>query len=407
MAEFIAKHFVATYQQAGDFEVVNVNGRLQKNGGNVASYFCTPEARVIHAVGKPVSGQKLLAEARWAVDTWDRIRQRAPNGGRSQMRLLQQAHLAELGTNLAQFNREYRKELPRAREQFASRMQSIAQRRAKGDYRRERRERVVPPETAARRKAAKRFSGEKAHQILAAEPLASFAQVSRRLFEKLTGERYSERRERVYAAAAGLKKARERDMPLLFVLYRGHGTYKDEPDDSTQEWLQTVLRQRPVAQPLKSFVVIVLPLRELAALSNLAKLPSYELARRSTTVLVLAHPDGSQAAAVDGRAQPQELASRLWPLVAKAAVARAKTLSSGGKHSLALRLLRKTAHEPIEDGMRSAVNRQITRVRFAMAESWANAGKTQNALGQFRLVAKTAADDALRDRALGRIAALQ
>ena len=50
IGEYITKHFVAAYQQAGDFEAVNVNGRIRKNGGNVASYFCTADAQVIHAV---------------------------------------------------------------------------------------------------------------------------------------------------------------------------------------------------------------------------------------------------------------------------------------------------------------------------------------------------------------------
>ena len=58
----------AAFQQAGDFEVVSVNGQLQKNGGNVASYFCTSAGRVIHAVGKQVSPQRLLQEGEWAVD---------------------------------------------------------------------------------------------------------------------------------------------------------------------------------------------------------------------------------------------------------------------------------------------------------------------------------------------------
>ena len=41
---------------------------MVKNGGNVVSYFCTPEGQLLHAVGGPVSGEKLLAEARWARD---------------------------------------------------------------------------------------------------------------------------------------------------------------------------------------------------------------------------------------------------------------------------------------------------------------------------------------------------
>jgi len=31
------EHCIAAYQQVGDFEVTNVNGQVQKNGGNVVS----------------------------------------------------------------------------------------------------------------------------------------------------------------------------------------------------------------------------------------------------------------------------------------------------------------------------------------------------------------------------------
>ena len=55
----------------GSFQVVNQFGALRKNGGNVASYFCTPDGRVIDAVAGPVGADKLLAEAKWAVDAYE------------------------------------------------------------------------------------------------------------------------------------------------------------------------------------------------------------------------------------------------------------------------------------------------------------------------------------------------
>jgi hypothetical protein len=58
---------VASYQKISTF-TVTANG--QKQGGNVASYFCTPDGRVLHAVVGPVSGAKLLEEARWVEETW-------------------------------------------------------------------------------------------------------------------------------------------------------------------------------------------------------------------------------------------------------------------------------------------------------------------------------------------------
>jgi hypothetical protein len=48
----------------GTFRVVNG----QKQGGNVASYFCLADGTVVHAVAGPVNAQTFLQEARWAVD---------------------------------------------------------------------------------------------------------------------------------------------------------------------------------------------------------------------------------------------------------------------------------------------------------------------------------------------------
>ena len=50
---------------AGDQALI-VNG--QKQGGNVASYFCTPDGRVLDVVAGPVDAKALLSEARWAVE---------------------------------------------------------------------------------------------------------------------------------------------------------------------------------------------------------------------------------------------------------------------------------------------------------------------------------------------------
>jgi hypothetical protein len=44
-------------------------GGGQKQGGNVASYFCAPDGRVLHVVAGPVDAATLLREARWVVET--------------------------------------------------------------------------------------------------------------------------------------------------------------------------------------------------------------------------------------------------------------------------------------------------------------------------------------------------
>jgi hypothetical protein len=65
VGDYLNQHFVNSYQKVGTFRIVNG----QKQGGNVASYFCTPDGGVLHAIAGPVDAKTLLREARWAVET--------------------------------------------------------------------------------------------------------------------------------------------------------------------------------------------------------------------------------------------------------------------------------------------------------------------------------------------------
>ncbi len=65
VADFVNEHFVATYMKVGTFE--KIGG--EKVGGNVASYFCLYDGSVLHAVPGQVDANRLLSEARWAVET--------------------------------------------------------------------------------------------------------------------------------------------------------------------------------------------------------------------------------------------------------------------------------------------------------------------------------------------------
>ncbi len=57
---------MSAFQKVATFEI---NGR-QKHGGNVASYFCTPDGRVLHAIAGPVYQATFLRESRWANETY-------------------------------------------------------------------------------------------------------------------------------------------------------------------------------------------------------------------------------------------------------------------------------------------------------------------------------------------------
>jgi hypothetical protein len=67
VGEYLNRHFVSGFQKVATFKI---NGG-QKQGGNVASYFCTPAGHVLHVVAGPVNGGAFLREARWANDTYN------------------------------------------------------------------------------------------------------------------------------------------------------------------------------------------------------------------------------------------------------------------------------------------------------------------------------------------------
>jgi hypothetical protein len=63
VGKYLEQYFVASFQRVGTFRIVGA----QKQGGNVATYFCAPDGRVLHAIAGPVNAETLLREARWVV----------------------------------------------------------------------------------------------------------------------------------------------------------------------------------------------------------------------------------------------------------------------------------------------------------------------------------------------------
>jgi hypothetical protein len=74
VGDFVNRNFVSTYVKVGTFQLVNG----QKQGGNVATYFCTTDGKVLHAIAGPVDANSFLYESRWAVN----VAQRAGLEGR-------------------------------------------------------------------------------------------------------------------------------------------------------------------------------------------------------------------------------------------------------------------------------------------------------------------------------------
>jgi hypothetical protein len=65
VGKYLNTHFVSSYQKVGTFRIANG----QKQGGNVACYFCTPDGQVLHVIAGPVGADLFLREARWVIET--------------------------------------------------------------------------------------------------------------------------------------------------------------------------------------------------------------------------------------------------------------------------------------------------------------------------------------------------
>jgi hypothetical protein len=75
VGDFLTKNFVSVHDKVGTFQVSSSSDgkTANRNGGNVAAFFCTPSGYVIHAAAGPRTGEAFLAEAKWAVAVYSQI----------------------------------------------------------------------------------------------------------------------------------------------------------------------------------------------------------------------------------------------------------------------------------------------------------------------------------------------
>ena len=158
---YCRRHFVSAFQKVATFQIDG----LQKQGGNVASYFCTPDGQVLHAVAGPVDARTFLREARWANDTY-------------------QLALLENQKTLAQLRAFFRRaHLDRLQEEQHTRIAA---------------DRLPNPETVNAKALAQLLDHNqqaglnnqgKVHLLLAVAPLPRLEQVYQVVFENILNER--------------------------------------------------------------------------------------------------------------------------------------------------------------------------------------------------------------------------
>jgi len=65
VGQYLNEYFVSSFQKVATFRIVGG----QKQGGNVATYFCAPDGCVLHCIAGPVDAATMLREAKWVVQT--------------------------------------------------------------------------------------------------------------------------------------------------------------------------------------------------------------------------------------------------------------------------------------------------------------------------------------------------
>jgi hypothetical protein len=256
-ASYLHEHFVAAHQQVGNVRIVGNTGGLQKTAGAVVSYFCTADGRVIHAVAGPVSGAKLLAEAQWAVKSHDQATAEAPPDGA----ILAAAHRAALLD--------------------------------------------LPPESRDRLPAGR------IHRLLADRPLPLLSGVYRTLFEDIARQTPGGDPASLADIQRAFREAKSQQLPMLFILHK-------EKSDAVvlKEWDSRVVRvDDPKSDLLNklaaAYVVIAVPMRELATLSAELQIRPLAAPDYKFPVFAVVRSDGRQISAVTSWARKDDLIFRL------------------------------------------------------------------------------------------------
>jgi len=286
----------------GDFTVTKVDGKVQKNGGNVASYFLTPKGLVLNAVVGPVNADKLLSEAQFSERLFE------------QMTPSEQMSLRPVGKALALIRQAHSAE-----------------------------------------------ANDRVHKLLADNPLAPVQYVYQYVFEKLANQKVAQDRSGARMAAAGFEKAQKDGRPVLLVLYKAktnHATY----DPATLALLGR-LSVSAAARPAKGCMVMPLPIDELPALSNLVNVAAYDLAERTTPTMVLARPGGEQIAAIPAAVDPRDLASQLWTAVNEVRFDKAQKLLEAGEKKSATKYLSLVKSSPVKSTLRDLAKQQWEQLR--------------------------------------------
>jgi hypothetical protein len=92
VGKYVNENFVASFQKVATFRIVGG----QKQGGNVATYFCAPDGRVLHVIPGPVDAGTFLRESKWVVDSAHKALEESKKTGQQFKAIFRRLHAAKL-----------------------------------------------------------------------------------------------------------------------------------------------------------------------------------------------------------------------------------------------------------------------------------------------------------------------
>jgi len=92
VGKYINEYFCSSFQKVATFKIVG----KAKQGGNVATYFCAPDGRVLHCIAGPVDAATMLREAKWVVETTKKAVADAKGDGGKFKAAMRKAHADKL-----------------------------------------------------------------------------------------------------------------------------------------------------------------------------------------------------------------------------------------------------------------------------------------------------------------------
>jgi hypothetical protein len=303
--------------------VVRVGDKIEKNGGNVVTYFCTPDMRVVHFVVGPVSAGVLHDEAAWAHRVYDEVKNRSIDElTKAQADALAYKQLdAVRREHVAMLDDQAKISVRSAALQFAQKPRSAGAMYQSDSYGRTSKKRLPPP----RRWESLIWNvggdkEERVHRILAVDPLPLLAEVDSSVFQQIAGERVNDRDGSVDRTMAKVKQAGKEGRPMLFVFHR-HWEY----EKST--YMKRLYEHQASRKLLRQFEIVELPLKELPALS--AQLPEFELpvvAESASLQFVFVNCQQNQISAISDPARHEKLAAVFQRAIAQNQISYAKRL---------------------------------------------------------------------------------